>query len=136
MKKLIDPIGNYILQYLLSFEDSDITLNIINQIIKNIGFYCKHRYANYVIEKIIIHSNYKQKQNLIEIIAKKEIITDLALAQQGNFIILKVLKFADKNQRLLILDTINNLKTKIQEMPHGKKFLTKIQSLGTLSNNK
>ena len=133
---IIDPIGNYILQYLLSFEDSDITLNIINQIIKNIGFYCKHRYANYVIEKIIIHSNYKQKQNLIEIIAKKEIISDLALAQQGNFIILKVLKFADKNQRLLILDTINNLKTKIQEMPHGKKFLTKIQSLGTLSNNK
>ena len=73
---------------------------------------------------------------MIEIIVKKEIISDLALVQQGNFIILKVLKFADKNQRLLILDTINNLKTKIQEMPLGKKFLTKIQSLGTLSNNK
>ena len=129
---IINPIGNYILQYLISFEDSDITLNIINQIINSIEFYCKHRYANYVIEKILIHSNYKQKQNLIEKIAKKEIISNLALVQQGNFIILKVLKLADKNNRIIILNTINNIKTKIQEMPHGKKFLTNIQNFGTL----
>ena len=69
---------------------------------------------------------------MIEKIAKKEIISNLALVQQGNFIILKVLKLADKNNRIIILNAINNIKTKIQEMPHGKKFLTNIQNFGTL----
>ena len=65
IKELIDinktPIGNYTIQYLLSLKASDITLNIINKIINNISFYCKHRYANYVIEKylyiLIIYKN-------------------------------------------------------------------------------
>ena len=35
---IIDPAGNYIIQYLFDFKDSNITLNIINQVINNIFF--------------------------------------------------------------------------------------------------
>ena len=124
---IIDPIGNYIIQYLLTLEDTDITLNIINKIINNIAFYCKHRYANYVVEKIFKHSNYTQKQNLISKLSTQEIISDLAFDQHGNFIILKALKFADKNKRNIILNIIDSLKPKIKEMPQGQKFLNKIE---------
>ena len=124
---IIDPVGNYAIQYLLSLEDSDITLNIINKIINNISFYSKHRYANYVIEKIFIYSNYIQKQSIITKISSPEIISDLVFDKQGNFIILNALDYADKNKRNIILNNINNLKAKIEEMPNGQKFLNKIE---------
>ena len=124
---IIDQFGNYIIQYLLSLEDSDISLNIINQIINNISFYCKHKYANYVIEKIFIHSNYNQKQNVIKKISSQEIINDLAFDQQGNFIIIKSLNFADDEKKNLILKNIFNLKPQLEQLPNGKKFLNKIE---------
>jgi len=124
---IIDPVGNYIIQYLLSLEDSDITINIINKIIDNISFYSKHRYANYVIEKIFIYSNYIQKQSIITKLSSPEIISDLVFDMQGNFVILKALDYADENKRNIILNNINNLKSKIEEMPNGKKFLKKIE---------
>jgi hypothetical protein len=124
---IIDQFGNYIIQYLLSLEDSNITLNIINQIINNISFYCKHKYANYVIEKIFIHSNYTQKQTVIQKISSPEIIKDLAFDHQGNFIILKSLNFADDEKRNLILKNIDNLKPQLEQLSNGKKFLNKIE---------
>ena len=124
---ITDQFGNYIIQYLLSLEDSNISLNIINQIINNISFYCKHKYANYVIEKIFIHSNYIQKQNVIKKISSPEIINDLAFDQQGNFIIIKSLNYADDEKKNLILKNIFNLKPQLEQLPNGKKFLNKIE---------
>ena len=124
---IIDPIGNYIIQFLLSFEETDITLKIINKVMDNIAFYSKHRYANFIIEKILQHSNYFQKQNFLTKLVTKEIVSDLVLDQQGNFIILKALKFADKDKRNIILNIIDNLKSKINEMPKGDIFLKKIE---------
>lgn len=125
---IIDPSGNYIIQYLLSFKDSNITLNIINQVINNISFYSKHKYAYYVIQKVLLHSNYSEKQKFLEKITKTEIINDLVFDQKGNFIIIEALNYADDNQKNLILNNVNNLKQQIEESPEGKKFLEKIQN--------
>ena len=80
-----------------------------------------------MIEKIFIYSNYIQKQSIITKISSPEIISDLVFDKQGNFIILKALDYADKNKRNIILNNINNLKAKIEEMPNGQKFLNKIE---------
>lgn len=129
---ITDQFGNYIIQYLLSLEDSNISLNIINQIINNISFYCKHKYANYVIEKIFLHANYIQKQDIIQKMSTPEIITDLSFNQQGNFIILKILRLADDNKRNIIINIINSLKPKLEELPNGKIFLKKIQNFSNI----
>ena len=125
---IIDPFGNYILQYLLSMHISYITLSIINLILNNISFYSKHRYANYVIEKILIHANYSQKQIVIKKLSSKEIITDLAFDQQGNFILLKALNFARDNDKKIIINTVDSLRSKLEELPQGKIFLQKINN--------
>ena len=129
---IIDPFGNYIIQYLLCLEDTNITLNIINQIMNDITFYSKHKYANYVIEKIFLHANYLQKQDIIQKMSTPEIITDLSFNQQGNFIILKILRLADDNKRNIIINIINSLKPKLEELPNGKIFLKKIKNFSNV----
>ena len=123
---IIDQFGNYVVQYLISLEDSNISLNIINQIINNISFYCKHKYSSYVIDKIFIHANYNQKQRIIQKLSSFEIISDLVFDKQGNFVILNALNYANKENKNLILKNIDILKNKLNESPHGKKFLYKI----------
>ena len=51
---IIDQYGNYLMQYLLNLKDTQITLEIINKTINNIASYSKHKYANHVIEKLLI----------------------------------------------------------------------------------
>ena len=61
-----------------------------------------------------------------------EIITDLSFNQQGNFIILKILRLADDNKRNIIINIINSLKPKLEELPNGKIFLKKIQNFSNV----
>ena len=98
----------------------------------DITFYSKHKYANYVIEKIFLHANYIQKQDIIQKMSTPEIITDLSFNQQGNFIILKILRLADDNKRNIIINIINSLKPKLEELPNGKIFLKKIQNFSNI----
>ena len=129
---IIDSVGNYIIQYLLGFKDSNITLNIINQVINNIAFYSKHKYAYYVIQKILSFSNLSEKQKILEKLTTTEVIKDLVFDQKGNFIIIEALNFVDDNQRNIILNNINNLKQQIEEVSEGKKFLEKVQNFSKI----
>ena len=124
---IIDKFGNYIIQYLLSLRNPNIILNIIDQIKTNIKYYCMNKYANFVIEKLLIYSNYTQKQFVIQNLLINDTISDLAFNQHGNFIILQALNFADGNKRNLILKILKNLRPKIEELPNGKIFLKKLE---------
>ena len=79
-----------------------------------------------VIDKIFIHANYNQKQRIIQKLSSFEIISDLVFDKQGNFVILNALNYANKENKNLILKNIDILKNKLNESPHGKKFLYKI----------
>ena len=123
---IIDKIGNYLIQYLLTLGDENITSEIINKIINNISFYSKHKYSNFVIEKIFIYANKYDNNRIITKLASPEIMSDLIFDQQGNYIILKALMFADEEKRNIMLNIIGNLEPKIKKSSNGKNFLNKV----------
>ena len=123
---IIDKVGNYLIQYLLTLYDDKITSEIINKLINNISFYSKHKYSNYVIEKIFVYANDFDKNRILAKLALPEIMSDLVLDQQGNYIILKALIYADEEKRNSMLKIISNLEPKIKKLSHGKNFLNKI----------
>ena len=126
---IIDQIGNYLIQYLLSLGDDNIILSIINKTIENIAFYSKHKYANFVIEKLFFYANPKDKNLIIDKLSTPDIMTELIFDQKGNFIILKVLSYLGNEKRNTMLNIINDLKPKIEKIPHGKYFLNKLNSI-------
>ena len=132
---IIDNIGNYIIQYLLSLREQNIISNIINQILNNISFYSKHKYSNYVIEKLFLFSDDENRNKIIEKISKPEIMSDLVIDQQGNYIVLKALMFSDEEKRNIMLNIIKNLEPKIKKFSHGKNFLNKIYNIRPVIND-
>ena len=132
---IIDKIGNYLIQYLLTLYDEKIKSEIINKIINDISFYSKHKYSNYVIEKIFIYANTFNKNRIISKLASPEIMSDLIFDQQGNYIILKALIYADEEKRNTMLNFINNLEPKIKILSHGNNFLNKAYSSKINNNN-
>ena len=133
---IIDKIGNYLIQYLLSLCDGKITSEITNKIINNISFYSKHKYSNYVIEKIFICANIFDKNRIITKLSSPEIMSDLIFDQQGNYTILKALMYADEEKRNIMLNIISNLEQKIKESSHGKIFLNKVYNIKFVNKNK
>ena len=123
---ITDKIGNYLIQYLLTLGDNKIISEIINKIINNISFYSKHKYSNYVIEKLFIYSNPDDKNKLITKLSSPEIMSDLIFEPNSNYIILKALMYADIDKRNNMINIINNLESKIRHIPHGYNFLNKV----------
>ena len=132
---IIDKIGNYLIQYLLSLCDGKITSEIINKIINNISFYSKHKYSNYVIEKIFIYANIFDKNRIITKLSSPEIMSDLIFDQQGNYIILKALMSANEEKRNIMLNIISNLEQRIKKSSHGKIFLNKVYNIKFVNKN-
>lgn len=125
---ITDKIGNYMIQYLLTLNDDKIISEIINKIINNISFYSKHKYSNYVVEKIFMYANQNDRNKIITKIAAPEIMSDLIFDKQGNFIIIKALFAADDEKKKIMFNIINNLESKIKKLSHGNNFLNKVYS--------
>jgi hypothetical protein len=132
---IIDPKANFIIQYIINLGDNNIIKDIINKIVDNIPYYSKHKYSNYVIEKLIMFSNDDNRNIIINILTKQEIINDLVLDQQGSFIILKALKFADKEKRNFMISKIKYLEPKIKNTPNGNIILNQIHNNNLYLNN-
>ena len=131
---IIDKIGNYIIQYLLTLGDNKIISEIINKIINNISFYSKHQFSNYVILKLLIYSNKDDKNKILSKLSSPEIMSDLIFDPNSNYIILKALICADNEKRNSLLIIINNLESKIKVFTHGINFLNKVNSYLNNSN--
>ena len=132
---IIDSKANYIIQYVIDLGDNNIIKDIINKIKKNISFYSKHKYANYVIDKLIFFSNDENRNIIINILANQEIFNDLVFDQQGSYIILKALKFADRETKNIMINRIKNLEPKIKTSPFGTIFLNQIYNNNLYINN-
>ena len=67
--------------------------------------------------------------------ASPEIMSDLIFDQQGNYIILKALMFADEEKRNIMLNIIGNLEPKIKKSSNGKNFLNKVYNSKFINKN-
>ena len=132
---ITDKIGNYVIQQLISLGDDIIISEIINKIINNISFYCKHKYSNYVIEKLFIYANPNDKNRILIKFCTPEIISDLLFDQVGNYLIIQALQLADNEKRNIMVNIIYNLESKIKNCPHGASFLNKLYNCNFYSKN-
>ena len=131
---ITDKVGNYLVQFLLTLGNKGIISCIVNKIINNISYYCKLKYSNFVIEKLISSATFKDKNRIIEKISSPEILTDLIFNEQGNYIIMKALIDSNDEQKNCIYNIINNLEEKIRQFPHGENFLSRINTIKNSCN--
>ena len=133
---IIDQFGNYVIQSILQLNISKYSSAIALLISENAPSYSKHRYSCNVIEKCFDFCGKKERNILIKKLSTPEAITDLILDEHGNYVIQKVLYYADPKKREEILKILKPLIPQIQNKTYGEKLLNKLYSLSPKMFNK
>lgn len=127
-KLSLDPFGNYVVQYVLSRGDEDSIEIILNHIKSNIVELSLHKFGSNVIEKSLRIN--KLTDTLIEVLLlNKERFSDLLNDAFGNYVLQTALDVANPTDLSKLSQSLQPLLPNIKNTPHGRRIMTKIQSM-------
>ena len=123
---ICDEFGNYVIQYVVKYNNEIINNKILLIIMNNLLFLCKEKYASNVLEKFIFYNSKESKIFLNKIINNVNIIYELITDQYGNYIIQRVLSKIDIQERIQIFKHILGWLEEIKNLSFGSRLISKL----------
>lgn len=124
----LDPFGNYVVQYVLSRGDDESIKIILDHIRANIVSLSLHKFGSNVIEKSLRIS--KLTDDLIrELLANKHKFGEMVNDAFGNYVLQTSLDVASPSDLAKLSVALQPLLPEIKNTPHGRRIMTKIQSI-------
>jgi hypothetical protein len=80
-----DPFGNYVIQFVVTFENYEINAKIAQVFMTNIGYLSKQKFSSNVIEKCFDYCDDDTKQSIIKELCNPKLIPELLLDMYGNY---------------------------------------------------
>ncbi|CAK7893960.1 pumilio homology domain family member 4 [[Candida] anglica] len=124
----LDPFGNYVVQYVLSRGDEESIKNILQHIKLNVISLSLHKFGSNVIEKSLRIN--KLTDSLVEVLLlNKERFSEMLNDAYGNYVLQTSLEVANAEDLAKLSGALHPLLPNIKNTPHGRRIMTKIQSL-------
>lgn len=126
---ITDQFGNYLIQYLLTANDSNIKelQSILDFIVKNVLALCKMKFSANVIEKCFENSSEEiKKQITVSMVQNNLFIVDLLLDPYGNYVVQKALMVVKGELYTKMLNIIYEGIPKIKQASFGNKLIIKL----------
>lgn len=126
---LLDPFGNYVVQYVLARGDADSIARIVKHIRANVVLLSLHKFGSNVIEKLLRIA--ALTDGLIEVLLHNaDRFAEMLNDAYGNYVLQTSLEVACPDHLRRLLASLQPLLPTIKNTPHGRRIMTKIQSLG------
>ena len=132
---IIDQYGNYVIQSILFLNNNKYCTDIALKLSDNVSYYSKHKYSSNVIEKCFDFCGKKERSILLDKLCKPEVISELILDEHGNYVIQKLLYYADFEKKEEIFKNIRPLIPKIKSTSFGDKLLSRLFTMYPRLNN-
>jgi hypothetical protein len=124
----LDPFGNYVVQYVLSRGDNESIQMILDHIRSNVISLSLHKFGSNVIEKSLRIN--KLTDSLIEVLLKnEEKFSEMLNDAFGNYVLQTSLDVANSRDISRLSQALQPLLPNIKNTPHGRRIMTKIQSI-------
>ncbi|MCQ2819640.1 MAG: hypothetical protein MJ252_20440 [archaeon] len=122
-----DQCGNYIIQFIIGFNNVEINSRIVDQLVLDIEGYSKQKYSSNVVEKCLESCSNELCEKIISVInSNDEIILNLLFDKFGNYVIQKTLQRADDMTQRRMLEVIAPHYRKLNNYPFGIKLYPKL----------
>jgi len=127
MDKMInDEFGNFIIQHVLNLKNDEFSIKVINYVKENIVELSKLKFSSNVIDKCLLYDNVKLKNEIIEKLVSKKIISELILDQYGNYVVQKALSATSGNLFNELISLIKPALKNMKNSHNGKKIFDSI----------
>lgn len=124
----LDPFGNYVVQYVLSRGDDESIRIILDHIKSNVISLSLHKFGSNVIEKSLRIN--KLTDSLIKVLLlNKDRFSEMLNDAFGNYVLQTSLDVASKEDLADLSLALQPLLPNIKNTPHGRRIMTKIQSI-------
>jgi len=139
VRKIIDrtvvlaynSFGNYVIQFLLE-NDQDSRKEIVALIYKDFLKLSTNKYGSNVVEKCIIHSDEVDRELFCNFLLRKSPkspLIDMMKNEFGNYVVQKLIDFANVSQLYRIYDFMNSLDMRMSSFPFGKYIQSHIDKV-------
>ena len=126
-KELIsDKCGNYIIQFIISFNDENIMKFINDILITDIENFSKQKFSSNVVEKILEKAPDTICKVLIKSLKDENIILSILFNKFGNYVLQKSLQRADKETQKFMLHIIAPHLHKLKNYSFGLKLYSRL----------
>ena len=126
-KELIsDKCGNYIIQFIISFNDENIMKFINDILITDIENFSKQKFSSNVVEKILEKAPDTICKVLIKSLKDENIILSILFNNFGNYVLQKSLQRADKETQKFMLHIIAPHLHKLKNYSFGLKLYSRL----------
>lgn len=125
---LLDPFGNYVVQYVLSRGDDALVAVIVEHIRANVISLSLHKFGLNVIERSLrIH---RLTDTVVAVLlANADNFSTLLNDAFGNYVLQTSLDVANSADLAKLARALQPYLTTIKNTPHGRRILTKIQNI-------
>ncbi|KAL1916692.1 uncharacterized protein VTP21DRAFT_5396 [Calcarisporiella thermophila] len=125
---VVDPYGNYVVQYVLDLGDARFTDRLIRQFFGSMCRLSMQKFSSNVMEKCIRLAPAGTRKVLIdELGGSKPRLEGLLKDSYGNYVVQTALDCASPSQRARLGELIRPLLPAIKNTPYGKRIQGKIQ---------
>ncbi|KAL1917259.1 uncharacterized protein VTP21DRAFT_4915 [Calcarisporiella thermophila] len=125
---VMDPFGNYVVQYILDLHDDLISQRLIHTNFRgNVCRLSMQKFSSNVIEKCIRVADAVTKNALLEELLNRQRLESLLRDSYGNYVVQTALDHADPINRAKLIEAIRPLLPAIRSTPYGKRIQSKIQ---------
>ncbi len=124
---ILNQFGNYVIQFVISKNITDINDKILEGFIDNIIILAKQKYSSNVIEKCFDYCSNKMKERIINQLSGETIIRDLLKDMYGNYVLQKTLSMIqDPKKKQFFLQIVGSELGNLQFLPFGPKLIKKL----------
>lgn len=124
----LDPFGNYVVQYVLSRGDDESIKTILDHIKSNVISLSLHKFGSNVIEKSLRIN--KLTDSLVKVLLlNKDRFSEMLNDAFGNYVLQTSLDVANPDDLSKLSLALQPLLPNIKNTPHGRRIMTKIQSI-------
>lgn len=82
---IVDTYGNYVIQYVISMNNQEYNINIVEMFKNNISFLSKQKFSSNVIERCFDYCKDSVKDLLINYICDEKTVSNLLMDMYGNY---------------------------------------------------
>ncbi|KAL1921002.1 uncharacterized protein VTP21DRAFT_11637 [Calcarisporiella thermophila] len=131
LQLVVDPFGNYVVQYLLGLEDPRLRFDqrLAHTFLGSVTRLSLQKFSSNVVEKVIRVSDPATRVLLLDELLNKQRLEGMLRDPYGNYVVQTALDCAEHGQRMRLIEAIRPLLPAIKGTPYAKRIQSKIQRL-------
>ncbi|KAK4166167.1 armadillo-type protein [Cladorrhinum sp. PSN259] len=133
---VVDPFGNYVVQYIIDLGEPAFTEPIVRQFLQNIANLSKHKFSSNVVEKCLRCASDTSRDLIITQLLNSGEMERLLRDNFGNYVVQTALEYSSPTTKQRLIEVIRPLLPHIRSTPYGRRISAKIQAHDSRTSNR